>query len=378
MNRPLPSRPDHYPRRILLAVAGLTPQILTETLYALAVEREPPFIPTEIHLITTSEGAKRARLSLLSDDPGWLARLRQDYDLPEIRFGIEHIAVLHDAEGEPMTDIRSPEDNLRMANLITARVRELTDDPQSALHVSIAGGRKTMGYYVGYALSLFGRPQDRLSHVLADEPFEASWEFFYPTPYHRVIATRDNKLVDTREAQVTLAEIPFVRLRDGLPKRLQRGTAEFAEIIAAAQRAQDAPEVRIDLSRRRIRVAGEILELKPRELAFYSLMARRRLHDMPPARWTTDGMAEQYLSEYRQIHVEASGDYERTETILDNGMTKEFFDEAKSRTNTALEESLGPTLAKPYQIQATGRRPETVFGLKLETEAIGYGEIELE
>jgi CRISPR-associated protein (TIGR02584 family) len=28
------------------------------------------------------------------------------------------------------------------------------------------GERKTMGFYVGYALSLFGRAQDRLSHVI--------------------------------------------------------------------------------------------------------------------------------------------------------------------------------------------------------------------
>ena len=27
--------PEHYPRRILLAVTGLSPQVLTETLYAL-------------------------------------------------------------------------------------------------------------------------------------------------------------------------------------------------------------------------------------------------------------------------------------------------------------------------------------------------------
>jgi hypothetical protein len=38
-----------YPRRILLAVTGLTPQVITETLYALAIQRQPAFIPTDIH-----------------------------------------------------------------------------------------------------------------------------------------------------------------------------------------------------------------------------------------------------------------------------------------------------------------------------------------
>ncbi|MBL8259315.1 MAG: hypothetical protein JNM60_05860 [Candidatus Competibacteraceae bacterium] len=58
--------PECYPRRILLCVAGLSPQIVTETVYALnAPCAESRFVPTEIHLLTTAEGAERARLTLL-------------------------------------------------------------------------------------------------------------------------------------------------------------------------------------------------------------------------------------------------------------------------------------------------------------------------
>lgn len=49
-------RPTSYPRRLLVAVAGLTPQVVTESVYALATQPEP-FIPTEVHLITTQPGA---------------------------------------------------------------------------------------------------------------------------------------------------------------------------------------------------------------------------------------------------------------------------------------------------------------------------------
>ena len=55
------SDPASYPRRILLAVTGLSPQIVTETLYALAVEGEPRWMPTEIRIITTRRGAEKAR-----------------------------------------------------------------------------------------------------------------------------------------------------------------------------------------------------------------------------------------------------------------------------------------------------------------------------
>jgi CRISPR-associated protein (TIGR02584 family) len=85
----------------------------------------------------------------------------------------------------PLEDIRSPDDNRRAADGITELIREFTADPDCALHVSIAGGRKTMGFFLGYALSLYGRPQDKLSHVLVSEPFESSSGFYYPTPASR-------------------------------------------------------------------------------------------------------------------------------------------------------------------------------------------------
>ncbi len=102
--------PHAFRRRVLLAVTGLSPQVVTETVYALAVRRAPAFVPTEIELITTREGAQRAELALLSDDPGWFHRLRADYAPPPIDFDSPHIHALADAEGRPLDDIRSPAD----------------------------------------------------------------------------------------------------------------------------------------------------------------------------------------------------------------------------------------------------------------------------
>ncbi|MDS4070626.1 MAG: CRISPR-associated ring nuclease Csm6, partial [Candidatus Competibacter sp.] len=219
--------PESYPRRILLCVAGLSPQIVTETLYALTVTGEPRFVPTEIHLLTTAEGAERARLTLLGDEPGWFHRMRGDHGLPAIRFTLDTIHILRAADGRLLDDIREPADNEAIADAITAMVRELTADPDSAVHASIAGGRKTMGFYLGYALSLFGRPQDRLSHVLVSSPFESNPNFFYPAPVERVIFATgpDQRPLDASSATVTLAEIPFVRLRDGLQESLLRDGA---------------------------------------------------------------------------------------------------------------------------------------------------------
>lgn len=304
---PQTREPQDYPRRILLMVTGLSPQVVTETLYALAVDNPNPWIPTEVQLLTTAEGSERARLALLSEQPGWLRRLRSDYRLPPIRLDPEDIHIVRDADGRPLHDIRTVDDSQRAADEIVEWVRLHSADPHSALHVSIAGGRKTMGYYAGYALSLFGRPQDRLSHVLVSEPFESSWDFFYPAPASRVMTTRNHKLADAAEARVTLAEIPFLRLRDGLPKRLFDGVASFGESVASAQRALAPPDLALDLGGGHIRAGGEVVALAPAVLAFYACLARRRLQGLHAVRWDTEGLARHYLAEYRRIVGEALG-----------------------------------------------------------------------
>ena len=99
-----------YPRRILLAVTGLTPQVVTETLYALACHPQTPWVPDEIHLVTTATGAENARLNLLLPG-GWFHRLCTDYRLPAIDFPVANIHILTDAAGMPMEDIRTPGQN---------------------------------------------------------------------------------------------------------------------------------------------------------------------------------------------------------------------------------------------------------------------------
>ena len=363
---------EAYRHRILLVVTGLSPQVVTETIYALALRRDPPFVPTEVQLLTTAEGAERARLSLLSEDPGWFGRLCRDYGLEGIRFDAACIRVLQGRDGGGLTDIRTPEDNERAADQTTETVRALTADPESALHVSIAGGRKTMGFFVGYALSLFGRPQDRLSHVLVEAPFESHPDFFYPPPRPRVVYTPppDSRPLDASQARVSLAEVPFVQLRDGLPTRLLEGRASFTQTVEAAQRALAPPELILDPSLPGVVAAGEPIRLRPAELAFYRWLADRRRQGRHAVRWDDPHLADEYLAYYREAVGEMSGDYERAEAALARGMEMDWFQQRKARTNGALAKALGTHLAQPYLIVGSGNRPHMRFGLALDPDNI--------
>lgn len=355
-------------KKILLAVSGLSPQVLTESLYALAVSRDKPFIPDSVYLITTLEGAERAKLLLLSEKPGWFHSLIEQYQLPDIVFNETHIHILRDSSGKPMRDIKTPEDNAAAADGITNFVRELTINPDSEIHASIAGGRKTLGFYLGYAMSLFGRAQDELSHVLVSEPFESLSDFFFPTRSKVIIFDQSgSKPLDASQAQVWLASIPFVRMRQGIPEALQKGGAGFSDVVAAASHAFLAPSLTIDVKNRcLITPIGEV-HLPPAELAFYLWLVRLGKEGHGTVSCPADGCPDsrcgkEFVDTYLGITNHGFRGHDRTGEALRDGMTKTYFEQRKSRVNKAIRLGLGVN-ASPYEIVRIGSPGHYRFGL---------------
>ncbi len=374
--------PENFPRRILLCVAGLSPQIVTETLYALTVTGEPRFVPTEIHLLTTAEGAQRARLTLLSEEPGWFHRLRRDHGLPEIRFTLDTIHILRAADGRLLNDIRGVADNEAIADAITATVRALTADPDSVVHASIAGGRKTMGFYLGYALSLFGRPQDRLSHVLVSNAFESNPNFFYPAPVERVIFGNgpDQRPLDASDAEVMLADIPFVRLRDGLQESLLREGASFSQVVRQAQRNLGSPSLTLDVATCRVGCGETVLRLTPISFAWLAWFARRALAGLPPLHWKRIGHAEvtAFLIEHKAALNDplADDDHPLIAARREEGIGKAFFEERTSKLKRELSRMLGAPMAARYAPQRQGTQRLAGHALGLEPHQIRFASLE--
>lgn len=362
-------------KTVLLCVTGLTPQVVTETLYALYKSGQT--LPDSIHILSTSEGVDRARLTLINDH--WFERFYKDYKLPQPVFNAAHIHVLQDQNGQALQDIRSQQDNQAMADAITEKIRQFTADPACRLHVSIAGGRKTMGFYAGYALSLYGREQDQLSHVLVSANYESHPQFYYPTPYPNTIYSHDksNKPLDTQQAEVVLADIAFVRLRHGLDRQLLEGQSSFTESVQRAQQALGP--AKLVLKRQQwILIAQDIsLRLKPAEWVFYHWILQNQLNDKKLISCPNEGAADKdyatrYLHYYCQLLGEM-GNTERTQKTLKHGMSKSFFEQRKSRINRQLKDALG-NHAEPYLIAAKGKRPNTHYIIQLEQAQIHYQE----
>lgn len=156
----------------LLALAGLSPQVVTETLWCLA-QATPPRLPCRITVLTTSAGRSLGEALLREALARLAAQLGTVLPQPEWR-------ILTGAAGEPLDDIVAAADNRAAADMILNEIAAATLDPQTDLHVSIAGGRKTMGALAALSLSLCGREGDVLSHVLVDPRFQSRPDFFFP------------------------------------------------------------------------------------------------------------------------------------------------------------------------------------------------------
>lgn len=358
---------------ILLVVTGLSPQVITETLFAM--HQQGQVMPEEIHILTTAEGYQRVRLTLIND--GWLARFYHDYQLPAAVFSKDHIHILQQKDGTELADIRTQADNQDMADGITEWIRELTTNPETKLHVSIAGGRKTMGFYAGYALSLYGRPQDCLSHVLVSADFESHPQFFYPTPYSQVIYANDptRKPLDTKDAAIMLADIPFVRLRHGLDPALLAGKSSFSASVAKAQAAIGPANLVINIKKRLLIAQDTPIKLNPTDLAFYLWLLDRQKNGKSAPGSPSEGAPEMhYTLEYFSIYQQLTGDMwasDRTSNTLKTGMSKTFFEQRKSRVNTVLKQSLS-FAAQAYLISPHGKRPRTYYQIALNKDQIHY------
>lgn len=164
-------------RNILLCVAGMTPQIITETLFA--VTQKDGGRVDEIRVITTLEGRNKVLQSLLHRESGKFYEFCRDFGIEAgaIKFDETTIALLDTPDGRTLEDIRTPEENALAGDKICEIVRELCRDETVNIHASAAGGRKTMSIYLTAAMQLFGRADDMLSHVLVNENFEGNPNF---------------------------------------------------------------------------------------------------------------------------------------------------------------------------------------------------------
>lgn len=269
------------PSTTFLAVTGLSPAILTETLWALA-HQQTPVIPERVSIITTTAGAVAVEDSLFKPRPNWgglspWEALRRDLKATPDQLIAEpvHVITLPDpGSGRALLleDIRSPAENDAAAEFIFARTWDIVRDSDRRLIASVAGGRKTMGALLHAAISLIGREQDMITHVLVNPPYDTLPGFFYPAqPDSPLLNPRSGSAHEAGDAVITLAQVPFVPLRNRF-KELDELPGSFLGLRRALseQLARDANRpvpIAIDHQQGQLSVDGHPHHARPRALA---------------------------------------------------------------------------------------------------------------
>jgi len=192
-------------------------------------------------------------------------------------------------------DVRTDDENRAAGEYITRVVEQLALPNGSAaqckvaIHASLAGGRKSMSSFLQGAMSLYGRRQDRLTHVTVDDSLETwrSWSnknilprgeyqgagrsgaFLLPSDRNQV------QVGKSAAKAIWLSSIPFVFLSAVAALREMAGKP-LLDVIAETQSALMHPALVIDFNGHCITLNGQVLALQPMQKAHVTWFATQR------------------------------------------------------------------------------------------------------
>lgn len=354
--------------RILLALCGLTPQIITETLYALHQEGQ---LPQRVILLTTRAGRERCLKRLLGENGG-LRRFFADYGLAASACRLDASDILTPAPA--VDDITTLEDSVAFQTLCMEQAFQATREAEVAVDFSLAGGRKTMGASLALAAQCYARPGDRLFHVLVSPPdFESQPDFFYPPPVPASLPRPAPPLppLSTDQARITLAHLPLVRLRPCWPPSLLEQPQRPETFLAGLSLAH-SPCLRFHVRQRSLSLGGRTCRLPPVEFSLLFSFALHKLRfsctgdcpsgctacymDMP----TVLEHGRKVEEIYRKVCTTSAA---RSTTGILN-LSAENFMTYKAKLHRQLRQQLGE-LASYAEIASHGTRPNVRYGLRL-------------
>ncbi len=357
-------------KSVLLAVCGLTPQIVTEALYVLHREGA---LPRRVVILTTRSGRELCRKTLFGPH-GMAARFFADYGISPRACRVDEADLFTpQLDGCEVADITTVQESAAFQDLCLAQARLLTQDADTRVEFSFAGGRKTMGACLALAAQCYGREQDRLFHVLVSPEFESLPDFFYPVPANR-FSGGEAPSSDPAQPIVTRAVLPFMRLRPYLPPDLLEEVCPPERLFAGFS---PFPALVLEPENRRVTVKERSCVLPPAEFALLLWFALRKKE------FACDGAcaacrqhcfadltvlladAVRLAELYRTVRVSSSA--HGTTGILN--LSAENFMAYKARLHRRLRHDLGD-VAAGAEIRSLGVRPHVRYGLRVPRDAV--------
>jgi CRISPR-associated protein (TIGR02584 family) len=310
---------------ILFAVVGKTPAVLTETLYALCVKEGIPI--HEIEVIMTQSGKDLLRENGFFDrSSNPINKLFKDYKLTEKKkfdLPIFNEARVRIPAGLRKNDINSDENNYLMEAEITRRMRFLTSRNENyTVYASLSGGRKTMAAYMNLAMTVLGRKEDKLFHVLYEGPGGTTPKgWWYPSTK-----------VKAEKNWINLFHVPFMHLREHLENFVPE--VIFKDIpLSEITTVFTEPQLVVNVGSRRefILINDESLKAEPRSLIWLAVLAWRKKNIELNYEMTTNNLSEFSFSNAEKDLISKCQKTLRPNDEID----EKFFEKIKEPTHWA-------------------------------------------
>ena len=270
-------------KTILLATTGMSPAVLTETVWALAREK-PAVIPDEVYVITTVSGAGKLKEQLFGPDAVW-ETLRKNilgkksgcdnrlvFDPSDIvvarkKLGGKKIAL------DALADIA---DHTAFADTIMDELWKYTSKPDTRVVASLAGGYKTMSALMLSSMQLLANSGDRITHILVSGGLDAlNSGFFYPQN-------------EEQARHIHLIDIPIIPLRRWF-SALNRKPTSYEALVYTSLEALErrTEEIRIELPHPDahpywIKVNGTENKLTPNQYSYLRFFAENAKNKEKP------------------------------------------------------------------------------------------------
>jgi len=362
---------------ILFAVLGTTPQVLTEALYALHKSDKKI---NAIEIITTQTGYDYINAMLLANGDGAYYCYLKDYNISkdQIEFSKENITILKYPNGKSINDITSLTENQILMFTVLKKACELTASVDTTVYFLIAGGRKTMSSCLSLAAQLYGRPYDRIYHVLVSPDFENCRNFFYPPPKSKSIELLDSKgqpfIKETRYADIELINMPFVSIREHLPVELLNNLKDIKQLMPYL--IMDKPHhLKLILATCQIIYGNKSIKLIPAYMAFYAFFVQKKLkcNQLDNCDECNDCFMdiqeimdanEEIVSLYKQI-IQLQNRYVDEDKKGIYALTKEDIRIYKAKINESLRRAFGHNYSSRLCITSVGEKPNTKYGITL-------------
>ena len=311
---------------ILVAGMGMTPAVLTETVWALA-HQKPAVVPDEIVVITTATGKRNLQRDVMVS--GIWKQMCEDLRKAKIAvagkliLGSTSFQVIPDAQGNEIDDLRTGEDNLRAADTMLKTLRQYTDSSDTIVLASIAGGRKTMSALLLSCMSLVGRSEDKVYHVLTAPEFEGRMDppFFYPEK-GKAYKNAKGEMCKSRNDAIELFEVPFVRMGGFYKEKYKKSMPSYQSLINQVQSTIE-PEIVIDVRAGKVVVGEQSIRPGATEFAILLVLAYTRNANL--------GEIYKRLYQLKKLPLLGMGDW--AEKLLNSVRFENPYDDWKTANN---------------------------------------------